>query len=490
MAKRALGICGALAWAAMACGATDTADEVTGESAQSIVRGAAEPNRKQVVFLHIQRMDGSQSRCSASYFAPRVVLTAAHCIGDGVIPAASAAYYGDNYEADLAGQGDIPEPGQPSVWARVDSFEVHPNWSREGHDADLAVAYLDRKLPFDPLPLARFRLDNSWVGKRALEVGWGASLALSADIRQNEGIGVKRSGYASILGTPTEADYHADDPNPAMLNPTARSHYLKMDGRASVTLPNGKTISNVNGCAADSGSPLIINQWGQDYLAGVASFTGLWCEDYSLYTRLDPYLPFLDEAYRKGGQAVLTPRVDCVVPQPDGNYSAYFGYKNDNGVSVTVPYGSKNYLPLDVDQARPTRFLPGVKDGAFRIDFTRHQTVRWTLSPENSPTTTVTASPRASTCPDTNNFSCVRQCEATMASPCVDEFMLDWTICMDLCQTFFDWWPGCDAEWRAYNNCMAGVGPDPENWVCDTDMYWMPGAPVCDDLLMAAFSCG
>lgn len=67
--------------------------------------------------------------------------------------------------------------------------------------------------------------------------------------------------------------------------------------------------------------------------------------------------------------------------------------------------------------------------------------------------------------------------------------MLDWDYCMFDCQSWFDFVPSCEAEWKAYNTCMAGVGPEAENWVCDTDMYWMPAAPACEELLAAALNC-
>src|SRR5207237_813773 len=97
--------------------------------------------------------------CSGGYFAPRVVATAAHClttIADGQL----FIYYGDNFEADfpqLSHPDGLhpPAPGQPSVWAKADSFEIHPSYVPDQHFPDIGVVYLDRKLPFDPLPLSR-----------------------------------------------------------------------------------------------------------------------------------------------------------------------------------------------------------------------------------------------------------------------------------------------------------------------------------------------
>ena len=52
------------------------------------------------------------------------------------------------------------------------------------------------------------------------------------------------------------------------------------------------------------------------------------------------------------------PKFDCIAPNADGTFTAFFGYKNDNGVHLDVPYGTKNVLALDTPGFRPTRFLP------------------------------------------------------------------------------------------------------------------------------------
>jgi secreted trypsin-like serine protease len=466
-----------------ACGSVDSATQETPEKAtQSIVRGTAEAGRPYVVELRFERYSGGARLCSGSYFAPRVVVTAGHCIPSDAIPGRVFAYWGSNLEADLPLRNSIPPVGQPTVWAKADSWQVHPSYSSATQDADMGVVYLDRKPPFDPLPLYRNNLGASWIGKKATLVGWGALQALSADIQTNVGAGVKRTGQATILGTPTAADYHADDPNPAMLSATARSHYVKLDGHAP----------NANGCAGDSGGPIIVNAYGQDYVAGVASWTGLWCEDYSLYTRIDPYLPFLDEAYKRGGQDTVIPYLDCVYKPASGNATAYFGYKNNNGVGVSVPYDpNKNALALDVNNERPTLFAPGDKHFQFGIDFTQGQTVTWKLSPTNSPTTIVNATTSSTACVDDNNFKCVRACESIAGSSCAADFGVDYNGCMTDCAANYGFMTdfGCEAGWSAYLKCTAGTPPAAANWECGGDFYYQPTPVACDDLLIAAWGC-
>ena len=68
-------------------------------------------------------------------------------------------YFGDNFAVDRAeltqqGVTFIPPPiGAPSHFAQADSFTVHPNWDPNLIHPDMGVVFLDRKPPFDPLPL-------------------------------------------------------------------------------------------------------------------------------------------------------------------------------------------------------------------------------------------------------------------------------------------------------------------------------------------------
>lgn len=379
---------------------------------ETIVRATSNGGRNEVVLIQAVIFDGATGSfitrsCSGAYFAPRVVATAAHCLdadpaqGQSVLQV--IAYYGDNFATDVALLPPpnptyvVPKPGQPSTFAVADSFETHPAWDRTQKYPDLGIVYLDRKLPFDPLPLARFPLDKTWLNREVTISGWGANVATGPTTAT--GGRVQRTGRTRLLGSPTAADYHPEDPNPGLLVPANRAKIIKIDGRAPYS----------NGCFGDSGSPLLVSQWGQTYIAGIEYFGGLFCEDYSLYTRIDPFLPFFDEAYRKGGQAVVTPSFDCVTANSDGSLTAFFGYQNQNGVNVTVPFGVKNTLALDTGGLRPTLFKHGTHHFVFGVDFTPAQTVSWKLSPENSPTTTLTVNKkRVAAAPPISRPRCAR----------------------------------------------------------------------------------
>lgn len=457
-------------------------DETVGQSEQSMIRGTS-GGRDQVVMLHIKKMIGGQlytTTCSGTLFAQRVVVTAAHCL-DNAIKNQVFAYFGDNYAADIGqlGTGTVlapPPPGQPSNWAQADSFEQHPQWNAQAYSADLAVVYLDRKPPFDALPLGRFRLDNSWVGKAATITGWGADSTPTPTT--GSGSRVERTGKTKILGSPTAADYHPEDPNPGMLDASVRQSVVKTDGRAP----------NANPCFGDSGSPLLVNQWGQDYIVGVSYFTGLSCEEYGLYTRIDPFLPFLDNAYTKGGQAVLKPTLDCTWQNLDGSYTAYFGYNNANGVSISVPYGTKNSFPKDTANRRPTKFLPGAKAFGFGVDFAAGDTLVYRLSPDNSPLTELRvtkASPRCSGA-QIDRAEAGDYCRSLNRSGCTG--VADFNSCLADWASWAGAAPACSAEYHALNVCYAGTPAGAENWTCIDD-YAYPMANACGDVEIAYWDC-
>jgi hypothetical protein len=477
-------VCLSVLLSACSAGAPGLDEPSTGVSEESIIRPTQTGGKDQVVLLYIVTNTFNVRLCSGSYFAPRVVLTAAHCLANAN---QILAYYGDNYPADLSQLGGSltpPPPGSPSFWSKADSFETHPQWDPTLVAPDMAAVYLDRKLPFDPVPLARFRLDNSWVNKQVTITGWGSSDSSSMPTGPGTGGGVERTGKSKIVGSPTAADYHPEDPNPGMLNATVRSNTVKLDGRT----PN----SNV--CFGDSGGPIIVNQGGQDYFAGVSSWTGLSCEGYSLYTRLDPFLPFLDQAYKKGGQETLVPTFACVTPNPSGTYTAYFGYQNKNGVTITVPYGTKNQLPQDTLGWRPTQFLPGTHGFVFGVDFSASQTVTYKLSPDNSPTTTLTVNKNSKACgtADTSNVECGNFCRAAVRSGCPGLLPpLNGCIaeCVSTQQLITDVLPSCSDEFSAYNVCLGTVPPGvPQNWTCIEDSYPSP-TTACQSQLDALNTC-
>jgi hypothetical protein len=458
--------------------AVDTTEESIDQSRQEIVRGTVEKKRPEVVAVHVQAF-GGRTLCSGTYIAPRVVLTAAHCMSFAAF-GQIFVYHGQDYLRDVATLPNIPAPGETSLWARGESSTVHPLYDPSLNYPDLAVVYLDRELPFAPLPLYRQHLSDSV--KKGEIVGWGGSKALTADITQVEGSGIKRTGKVELLGSPTAADFHEDDPNPGILVPEIRADLLKTNG----------LFPSANGCAGDSGGPLLINDRDRDYLAGVSFWTGLFCEDYSIFTRIDPFLGFLDESIERAGQAPIVPRFECLQELDDGSLRAHFGYQNDNRLSVTVPYGSQNFFPQDTDQSRPSTFGPGDHAFDFSVDFSADETLLWSLSPPSGPTTVVAADASSAQCdPDNQQLICANQCDASLAAECSDG-TASRAQCVSDCVLNANFFAdvGCGSEWNANLRCVTGLAPDAANWDCSFPGFPpFPASPNCEAELFEAFAC-
>lgn len=482
-----------LCLSATACSGSAGPDSSSAEESatedNAILRPSQLGGRDQVVMLYMTVLNSSgfaTRTCSGTYIAPRVVLTAAHCL-DRVYQDQVFVYYGDNFTKDfpqLKQQGVLlvpPAPGTSSTWAKADSFEKHPKWNATLSYPDMAVVYLDRKLPFEPLQVARFALDPAWVNKSVTISGWGGDAAPTPTT--TSGSRVQRTGTTKVLGSPTAADYHSDDPNPGMLDPKVRQNVVKTDGHAPYA----------NACFGDSGGPLLANRGGQDYVAGVSYWTGLSCTDYGLYTRIDPFLPFIDSSIKKGGQAPVTATFDCVAPNPRGGFTAYFGYTNQNGINVSVPYGANNQLALDNSNFRPSLFTPGEHHFTTAVDFTATQTVSYTLKPDVGPPTSLSVNSKSKACGANNAdaVECGAFCEATLRSGCgeLPNFATCVSDCLANTQYINDVMPECKAQNTAVNRCTAKLSSAASNWECLGDGLYPQPASACNAEFEALFTC-
>ncbi|MFO7538330.1 MAG: alpha/beta hydrolase, partial [Chloroflexota bacterium] len=62
----------------------------------------------------------------------------------------------------------------------------------------------------------------------------------------------------------------------------------------------------------------------------------------------------------------LRPILECVAVASDGSFIAFFGYRNDNEITIDIPIGSSNYFtPWPHYRGQPTSFLPGRQYAVF-----------------------------------------------------------------------------------------------------------------------------
>ncbi|MGY1745218.1 hypothetical protein [Blastococcus sp. SYSU D00695] len=91
-------------------------------------------------------------------------------------------------------------------------------------------------------------------------------------------------------------------------------------------------------------------------------------------------------APNRSGPPDVVPLVDCVRVNPDGTWTAIFGYDNRTGGEVTIPAGPANQVtPRGYGTPQPTTFAPGVQHGAFSVTVVRGGGPMWHLGATNLP---------------------------------------------------------------------------------------------------------
>lgn len=251
----------------------DTAD-------QDIVRGDTDNGHLAVMALEIPRLDGTDTLCTGTLYAPHTIVTAAHCLENA---AAVFAYFGNNFNVDLGQLAD-----DPATWKNfrlaVD-WQAHPSWDRTTLNADIAIIHIDRDVPFAPIKLDPYEVGASQLNKPADIVGYGATGVDATGAPVNAYL--KRHGLTTYQGSP-KASPLPPHPHPGLSNPSIRAQLMQFAG-------SGR---NANACFGDSGGPALMPVSGDQRIVGVASWTGDNCEKFSYYVRVQTFLSFLQKAAR------------------------------------------------------------------------------------------------------------------------------------------------------------------------------------------------
>lgn len=94
----------------------------------------------------------------------------------------------------------------------------------------------------------------------------------------------------------------------------------------------------------------------------------------------------------------VRPILECVAPNPNGTYTARFGYENYNSSVVVIPLTEKNkFTPVPKNRGQVTTFQPGRVINAFSVTFDENN-LKWHLTGPNGIQQNVSASRNSPIC--------------------------------------------------------------------------------------------
>lgn len=241
---------------------------------QAVVGGMLEPGYSAVGALIPvpptcgEPVEAPRITCTGTLIAPRVVLTAAHCVENADAAQVLSVVFTSDVSRAL-----------PAERVRVVDGRSHPAWVPGRGRDDIGALILAEDAPVPPMAFGGAALPVDVVGQAVRVVGFG--------IDDQGQTGSRRSGTAQVTGV--EA------------------------GTFSAVAAPGMS------CGGDSGGPVFLDVNGTERLVGVTSFGDVACT-MGTNTRVDAYMPFVQEILDEIAQAPPTrpafdPTVDtCTVP--------------------------------------------------------------------------------------------------------------------------------------------------------------------------------
>jgi trypsin len=221
--------------------------------------------------------------CGGSFVAQRWIVTAAHCVDEGVGPADIEVFAGISRLSERGRDTSVP----------VAAILIHPEWNPATQWNDIALIQLGRDVKasknIQPIALPSAEDAAVWptAGSPATVAGWGAASeggALSVDLLR---------ANLSIIGAPGDA--------------VCGAYGGGFNALAQICagVPGG----GVDACQGDSGGGLVVAGTVGPTLAGVVS-TGFGCasaEYPGVYARVTTFLPWIASNIGTPGMAPAAP---------------------------------------------------------------------------------------------------------------------------------------------------------------------------------------
>jgi secreted trypsin-like serine protease len=239
------------------CGEPASVEPVA-SAAEAIIGGHDDAGDAAVVALVVRTQAGDEGLCSGLVVAPRVVLTAAHCVAPEAVgrDASFTVLLGSEIESALE--------------IAVNSVQFDPEFSLEliarGHDVAVVITEMSMPVPALSLELP----PELTVGSSLRLVGYGVATPGDAD-----SAGRKRDGVVPLESFDSQFLYLAPGASP---------------------------------CDGDSGGPaLVAGDDGVERVAGITSFARGTCSSAAVVTNLSSYLPFVHSQIAAADAAKTSP---------------------------------------------------------------------------------------------------------------------------------------------------------------------------------------
>jgi secreted trypsin-like serine protease len=231
--------------------------------AAAITNGEPDGDRHPNVGLMIADIDGEpQWRCSGTLIAPRVFLTAGHCVGDG---ATGARVW---FDTDLTDNAEYPYGGGTSIEGTP---IPHPdyNWG-DADPHDVGVVILDEAVDIELAALPTPDLLTQLKKDRTLEGGY------------EEGVYFRSVGYGGTLESwpPPLLAYD-------LIRRVSESEYVSLT-KVHLHLSQKAVFDESGSCFGDSGGPVFwVDPEGNEIIVAVTSSGDGQCVATGLNYRVD-----------------------------------------------------------------------------------------------------------------------------------------------------------------------------------------------------------